>query len=127
MASDKISSILNQIGNELSQDKEYPLNGTFLYAEAASNVVGTSIFKDLGDHLLFRSSTRITDYLILDLWEAAPAGRRWVTMQYWIEDGKFTASFTYPEELDPEETERDRRARILQQRYGNKRIVYRPL
>lgn len=124
MASDEIESLLNRIGNELARDTEYPLDGTFLYAEAGPSVVGTSIFKDLGDHLLFRISTGSTDDLILNLWEAAPTDKRWAAMQYRIEGGKFTVAFTYPEEFDPEESVRERRARILQQRYGNKRVVY---
>ena len=44
-------------------------------------------------------------------------------MQYWIVNGKFTASFTYPEEIDPNENTMDRRERILNERYGNRRIV----
>ncbi|MBA2934143.1 hypothetical protein HZF05_08520 [Sphingomonas sp. CGMCC 1.13654] len=127
MANDEIGLLLNEIGNGLAHDKEYPLDGTFVYAEAAPAMVSTSIFKDLGDHLLFRISTNMVDDLILDLWDAAPTDRRWAAMQYWIAGGKFTASFTYPEEFDPEESVRERRDRILQQRYGNKRVVYPPL
>jgi hypothetical protein len=130
MASDEMERTLNAIGNELAKDQKYPLDGTFLYTECTGGSVSTSIFKDLGDHLLFRLPGGVTDnipWLILELWEAAPADRRWATMQYRIEDGTFTASFAYPEEIDAEEPEGDRRDRILHQRYGNKRIVYPPI
>ena len=45
-------------------------------------------------------------------------------MQYRIGGGTFTAFFAYPDEIDPDESTMDRRSRILQQRYGNKRIDY---
>lgn len=60
------------------------------------------------------------------LWEAEAPEKRWASMQYRIADGKFEASFLH-EPLDPKVTTIDRRAGILQQRYGNKQIVYPPL
>jgi hypothetical protein len=124
MANNEIEHLLNEVGNVLAQDTAYPLDGTFLYVEAASMMVDMSIFKDLGDHLLFRLSMDDLTDVLLELWEAADPKQRWVAMQYWIEGGKFTASFTYPEEIDPNERTMDRRERVLKQRYGNKQIVY---
>jgi hypothetical protein len=115
------------VGDVLARDTSYPLEGTFLYTEAASQMVDMSIFKDLGDNLLFRWPMNGLGGVLLELWEAADPKKRWAAMQYWIEGGKFTASFTYPEEIDPNERTMDRRERILQQRYGNKKIVYPPI
>lgn len=124
MANDEIERLLNEVGSVLAQDTAYPLDGTFLYTEAASQMVDMSIFKDLGDHLLFRWSMHGLSDVLLELWEASDPKKRWAAMQYWITDGQFTASFTYPEEIDPNERTMDRRDRIVRQRYGNKRIVY---
>jgi hypothetical protein len=120
MASGEIERLLNEVGNVLAQDTDYPLEGTFLYVEAESMMVDMSI-KDLGDAILFRLSMRALSGVLLDLWEAADPKKRWATMEYRIVGGKFTASFTYPEDIDPNESTMDRRERIMQQRYGNKR------
>ena len=131
MASE-IESLLNEVGQVLARDTAYPLDGTFLYVEAEWQMVDMSIFKDLGDHLLYREPSDLRtgsmdglDYVLLELWEAEAPDKRWASMQYRIEGGAFEASFTY-EPFDPEESMLDRRERVLQQRYGNKRIDYPP-
>jgi hypothetical protein len=124
MENDEMSAILNQIGNILAEDTEYPLDGTLLYVEAEFMMLDVSIFKDLGDHLLFRwSSDDLTDPL-LELWDIAPEDKRWSAMEYRIQDGRFEVAFTYPEEFDEEMDTIARRDRVLKRRFGNKRIVY---
>lgn len=127
MINDEIEFLLNKIGSILAQDTDYPLDGNFLYVEAASQMADMSIFKDMGDHLLFRLSMEDLFPTLLDLWEASDPKKRWAAMQYWIEDGRFTASFTYPKDIDRNESTMTRRDRIIRQRYGNKRVVYPPL
>ncbi len=124
MGNNAIESLLNEIGCVLAEDNDYPLDGTFLYAEVASQMVEMSIFKDLGDHLLFRLPINELSDALLELWEAAPPEKRWSAIQYKIEGGRFDASFTYPEEMNPEESAGDRRRHILQQRYANKQVLY---
>ena len=119
----EVGALLNEIGNLLAQDTAYPLDGTFLYVEAELNWVGMSIFKDLGDHLLYQQPMDGLSETLIELWNAEVPEKRWSTMHYRIEGGKFDASFTY-ERLDPLESRIDRRERILQQRYGNKRVDY---
>jgi hypothetical protein len=122
----EIGTMLNGIGNILAHDVSYPLDGTFLYVEAGRAWVDMSIFKDLGDRLLFRDPMDGLSDALLDLWDAQQPGKRWFTMQYRIERGKFEASFTY-DPLDPEVSTLDRREIILRERYGNKQVVYPPL
>jgi hypothetical protein len=122
----EIGALLNEVGNVLARDTRYPLDGTFLYVEADWGWVGMSIFKDLEDRLLWRDPMEGLADVLLELWEAETPEKRWASMQYRIADGKFEASFTH-EPLDPEVTTIDRRASILQERYGNKQIVYPPL
>ncbi len=118
--------ILSEVGNILAQDTAYPLDGTFLYVEAEWQMVGMSIFKDVGDRLIYRDPMDGLADILLEIWEAAPADKQWSSMQYWINDGKFDASFTY-EPLDHEVSAIDRREVILNRRYGNKQVVYPPL
>jgi hypothetical protein len=122
----EMGPILNEVGNILARDTAYPLDGTFLYVEAEWQMVGMSIFKDVGDRLVYRDPMDGLAEILLELWEAAPADKQWSSMQYRINDGRFEASFTY-EPLDPEVSSIDRREVILCQRYGNKRIDYPPL
>lgn len=117
---------LNEIGNILAQDTEYPLDGTFLYVEADWGWVDISLFKDLGANLLWRDATQELSYALLELWESEAPDKRWSSMLYRIDGDKFDASFTH-DPLDPNVSTIDRREVILQERYGNKRVIYPPL
>ncbi len=117
---------LNEIGNILARDTDYPLDGTFLYVEADWGWADISIFKDLGANLLWRDPTSELIDALLEFWEAEASDKRWSSMQYRIEGGKFTATFTY-DPLDPDVSTIDRRGVILRERYGNKQVVYPPL
>ena len=117
---------LNEIGNLLAQDTDYPLDGTFLYVEADWGWADISIFKDLGASLLWRDPMDGLCEALLDLREAEVPDKRWSTMQFCITGEKFDAAFTYGP-LDPEVSALNRREIILRRRYGNKPVVYPPL
>lgn len=127
MPSDETERLLNKIGELLAEDTEYPLDGTLLHAELDRNFVAPSIFKDRGNHILYRDPDldRLGDAL-LDLWEADAPANRWAEIEYVIRDGKFDVAFTYPEEIDPEEEPLDRRKRIVARHFGAKPILYPP-
>jgi hypothetical protein len=122
----EIGEQLNEIGNLLAMDTDYPLNGTFLYVEADWGWVDISIFKDLGENLLWRDATQELSDALLELWESEVPDKRWTSMMYRIEGDNFTASFTH-DPLDPNVSTIDRREVILQERYNNKQVVYPPL
>ena len=48
-------------------------------------------------------------------------------MEYVIEGTKFDAQFQFPEQIDPAESEVERRPRALKRRFGNKRVIYPPM
>ncbi len=123
---DEVGALLNEVGNILAQDRAYPLDGTFLYVEAEPQSVSASIFKDLGDHLLYRFPNEALNAVLLELWEAEPVKKRWTAMQYVIDGDRFTTSFSF-DRLDPEVSTITRRQAILDQRYGNKQVVYPPI
>lgn len=121
-------STLDEIGQILGKDTEYPIDGTLLYAQVERNVVSASIFKDLGNHVLYRWECQfeLTDPL-LSLWESQSSTSRWVEMEYLVKGGRFSATYTYPEEIDPTEDELHRRDRIVRKYFGGKPIVYPPM
>jgi hypothetical protein len=117
---------LNEIGNILARDTDFPLDGTLLYVEADWGTANISIFKNLGAHLLWRDPTQELSYALLELWESEALDKRWSSMLFRIEGEKFAASFTY-DPLDLNVSTIDRREVILQERYGNKQVIYPPL
>lgn len=119
--------LLDEIAQLLAEDSEYPHQDTLLHAEVGKNYVGPSIFKDCGDHILYRDPDldRLGDAL-LDLWETQPSDKRWAEMEYIVQGNRFRAIFTYPDEIDAEESSLDRRSRIVRRHFGDKRIIYPP-
>jgi hypothetical protein len=75
MPNDRTTSLLNRIGQLLAEDTDYPLEGTLLYAKVDQAFVAPSIFKDIGDRILYRDPDldRLGDAL-LDLWDAKRGG-----------------------------------------------------
>lgn len=124
MPSDESARLLNEISQILSADTKYPLEGTFLYAIVDWNMVAASVFKDIGDRLIFLTYGNRLTYPLLNLWEAEPPERRWSVIEYRILGEKFEATFTYPEEMDPEEDSIDSRERALRRHFGDKPVIY---
>ncbi len=119
--------MLLEIGQLLAEDREYPLDGTLLYAVLDHNMVGPSIFKDRGKDVLYRwPDLRDLGDALLDLWEAQETDDRWSEMEYVVRDGKFEVTYTYPDEIDPNEEPMERRRRIVSRHFGDKPIVYPP-
>lgn len=127
MPDNRAESLLNEVGQLLAEDTDYPLEGTLLYAALDHNVVAPSIYKDLGDRVLYRDPdlNRLGPAL-LRLWEAEDADKRWAEIEYVVRDGRFKASFTYRDEIDPDEEPLDRRRRIVARHFGDKPVVYPP-
>ena len=127
MPNDRIEHMLNEIGRLLAEDAAYPLDETLLSAVLDTNYVAPSIFKDRGDHILYRAPDldRLGEAL-LDLWEAEDADKRWTEIEYVVRGGRFEATYTYADEIDADEEPLDRRRRIVAQNFGDKPIVYPP-
>src|SRR6478735_459818 len=127
MSNNETASLLNEIGQLLAEDAEYRRQDTLLYAKLNKNYVAPSIFKDLGDHILYRDPDLETiGDALLDLWEAEDPEKRWAEIEYVVRGGKFRAIFTYANEINPEEDPFDRRDLIVAKHFGKKRIVYPP-
>lgn len=124
MASADLESLLNAIPSILAQDSDYPLDRTLLYVEAEPGVIGPSIFKDRGNHIIFRMPPHELSEALLDVWEGLDPDERWAEMEYVVTDNKFDVAFTYTEEIDPAEYHFERRDRIVRKYFGDKPIVY---
>lgn len=127
MANDEAEKLLNEIGQLLMEDRKYPVEPTLLYAQLDRNMVGESIFKELGNQVLYRRPViEGLPNALLDLWEAQEGEDRWAEMEYLLRDGKFEIVYIYPDEIDAEEDLVERRARAVRRHFGEKPIVYPP-
>ena len=128
MAIDRSEALLAKIGNLLAEDKEYPLDSTLLHAELDRSFVAPSIFKDLGNHVLYRwPDLRVLGDTLLELWETQTGKSRWTEIEYLIRDGKFEVTYIYPDEIVPDEDSLIRRDRLVRKYFGEKPIVYPPM
>jgi hypothetical protein len=63
---------------------------------------------------------------LLDLWEAQDSDDRWAEIEYVVRDGRFEATYTYPDAIDPEEDPMERRDQSVRRHFGEKPIIYSP-
>lgn len=64
--------------------------------------------------------------LLMDAWCLEAADKRWTSMQFTIDHGKFAAKFDFDDLEEPDEHDDGRRERILRARFGNKQVIYPP-
>ena len=131
MAQDKLDTlgpIMNEIGQELANIADGDPEGVFLYVEAGEGWVAQSVFKDEGMLVRYLDSnqTDLVD-LLFEAWRAQPEGKRWSVMGYAIEDGHYSVSFKYPEEIDVDTMDPKHREDALRARYGDQPVGYPPM
>ena len=114
---------------QLLFDSTMGSNGkTLLYSEVEEGVISGDIF--------YINSARIVRYLFSNRqlkseiyslwrnWKDAPGNREWRTMEYVIEDGKFSIDFKYPDQIDPELDTLDRRPDVILKHFGDMEVDY---
>jgi len=133
MAKDKfdiLGPLLNEIGGELAHIVGGDPNGVFLYVEIGDRWMSPNVFKDEGHQIRNLDDTEALSDLVWEAWyaESEEGGiKRWSIMEYEIKDGKFDVSFRYPDEVDVEVIDDERRQSALRARFGDKPVVYPPM
>ncbi len=116
--------LLATIGAALAQDVLGDPDGAFLYAEVQPGVVAVSIYKDVGDRVIFSfPSGELADRLT-EAWEGLARDKRWAALTYTIIGDRFSADFQYPDDLNSTESFHDRLDGILKSRFADKPIDY---
>jgi hypothetical protein len=123
---DILGPLLSEISGEIAAIVGGDPGGTYLYVEAGDGWIGSSIFKDEGLEVRYHDTTDELDDLLLELRKTEEQGKRWAVMEYEIKGTKFDAQFRYPEEVDVESFDEDRREIALKKRYGDKPVIYPP-
>ncbi|MDT8759091.1 hypothetical protein MZO42_10310 [Sphingomonas psychrotolerans] len=123
---DTFGSLLNEIGGALADIAGGDPDGVFLYVEIGEGWIRPSAYKEEAEivRALDCSSTLLD--LVEESWRAGRKERRWSVMEYDVKGSEFAVTFKYPDEVDVEIFDRERRAKALRDRYGDKPIVYPP-
>lgn len=126
---DILGPFLAEIGQEIADTVGGDPNGVFFYVEIGEGWARPSIFKEERDVVRFYDPLDPTlSEIVFDAWYSEPdASKRWSVMEYVVKDGKFHASFKYPEEVDVTEPDTDRRDAALHARFGDKPVIYPPM
>ncbi|WHO41093.1 hypothetical protein PMI04_003710 [Sphingobium sp. AP49] len=132
MEKDKLAilgPLFNEVGVELVHIVGGDPDGIFLYVEVGDRWISPNVFKDEGRQIRNLDSNRVLSDLLWKAWhaESEEGGiKRWSIMEYEIKDGKFDVSFRYPDEVDVEVIDDERRQAALRARFGDKPVVYPP-
>ena len=126
---EKLGPLMNEIEQELAETVGGDPNGVFLYVEIGEGWVDISIFKDEGQIVRWYDSqrTNLAD-LLWEAWYLEPddPNMRWSVLEYEVRDRKFHVSLKYPEEVNVEIVDDERRETVLRARFGDKPVVYPP-
>lgn len=96
----------------------------FSYCMTDGGMVSVAVYSDEGDHIFWHYMLDELSDPVCDAWHAEPEGKRWEYFELVINDADFTFNFTYPTEIDPEESWSDREVRLLKKHLGKKPVDY---
>lgn len=98
--------------------------------EVGDRWISPNVFKDEGHQIRNIDGSRLLSDLLWDAWyaESDEGGiERWSILEYDIKDGKFEINYRYPDEVDVEVIDDERRQTALRARFGDKPVVYPPM
>ena len=124
MANMETGPIYEEIGRLVARDLREDPEGAFLYAEGGRGWIEAAIFKNMGDHLIYRNASDELFDKLGEAWEAEEPDKRWAALRYTIANGRFSVAMQYPDELDEDEGPSDRRPRVLKEQFGDLKVDY---
>jgi len=124
---EELGPLIAAIGEEATRLVGGNPDGLYIYIEVFEGVIGASIFRDEGNSVRYFDYDQDFIAAVEDAWYAQEPGKRWSVMEYEVTGNRFDASFAYPEEVDVESFDVDRREIALQKRYGDKPRIYPPI
>lgn len=125
---DKLGPLLSEVGEIAATDLGGSPDGIYLYVEVGDRWISVNLFRDDGDVVRNYDHSHDLTELIWDVWAAESPNpkERWSVMEYEVQGSQFNVDFKYPDEVDVESMEVDRREIALHARYGDKPVVYPP-
>lgn len=121
---EKVGDILAGLAQHLQEILGIHPNGTFVYAEIDDEGCEVAIFHDEGDKIVYYEADDELFDEIINLWETAIDSEKWLVLEYDVRGEQFESSFTYIDQLNPEEDSIERRERLVHSRYGDRQVIY---
>lgn len=115
----KYAELAQLIADSLRQDP----NGSLMYAEVEEGSVASTIFKDVGNSILYRECSFELIEKIYDIWDETDAHEKWRGIKYIIAAGKFSVEMIF-DLGDDEDGYIDRSRKIAMERFANLEIDY---
>ena len=81
---------------------------------------GTAMYSDGGDKIYSFQPSREMSFRFYDSWQEMPDDRKWGRAIISLDGTKFTVSYVYPDEIDPDELPWEIRDQIVMAKYGDK-------
>ena len=124
MATEEMGKLLSRIGQLVAKTLGKVPDEVFVFIRAADQLSGGAIFENLPEQVIYHDFGHDVHDTILELWDAAPADKKWSMLLYDIKDGRFDAEFLYTDDLEDEWDSLDYRQDALRKRYGDKPVIY---
>lgn len=124
MDSTDLGPLYEEVGRYLAEDVRSGADGAYLYAEVLPGVVDCSIFKDLGNRVIYRECSLELSDKLYEIWEKLDKSDRWSGIHYTIVGNRFETSFDFADSFKPGESIIDRRPRITTAKFGDKPIDF---
>jgi hypothetical protein len=123
---DKFGPMLSEIGGVAAELVGGDPNGLYLYVEVGDRWFSVNLFRDEGAAVRYYRSTPELNDLIYEFSQSEDHDKRWSVMEFEINGTKFDAQFKFPDEVDVEDFDMDRREIALKNRFGDKPVIYPP-
>jgi hypothetical protein len=116
-----------EVGGELAHLVDGDPDGTYLYVEAGNGWYEYGVFKDDGNSIRYIDPSSELGELIWKALKTLEPNKRWAVMEYEIKGTKFSARFKFPDEIDVDSFDLNRRDIAVSKHFGDKPIIYPPI
>lgn len=123
---EELGPMLSAIGEQAAADLGGDPSGIYIYAEAGEGWYSDYVFRLEGDVVRFHWASPELGELVWNMWKMGEPGKRWSVMEYQIVGDQFDVHFKYPEDVDVEEFDKDRRENAVKARFGDRPIIFPP-
>lgn len=125
---DRLGPLLSAIGEEVAVDLGGNPDGAYLYVEVGDRWISVNLYKDEGDVVRSHDHGSELTEAIWKAWaaESSDPKMRWCVMEYEVHGTKFDVRLKFPDEIDVETYDADRRRTALKDHFGDKPVIYPP-
>lgn len=125
----EIERLYQDVGSEALRIADGLDGKLLIYAEVEDGAIACCMLYDKGEQRIptFKFCSPSLKEFLSDLWERwneIPEYKEWRAVAYLVADGDFTIDFTYPDQIDSDETLQQRRPNVFRRYFGDVTIDY---